>query len=143
MKEIKTDDVVKVHYTGSLEDGAVFDTSANREPFEFKVGEGKVIPGFNDAIIGKKKGDTVKVTIPFADAYGPYQKERLQKIGREQLQPELKPEVGMELVSKHPDGQEIVVRIHSVEEDHIIIDDNHPLAGKDLTFEITVVDVAE
>jgi len=143
MKEIKTDDIVTVHYTGLLDDGTVFDTSANREPFEFKVGEGKVIKGFNDAVIGKKKGDTVKVNIPFANAYGPYQKEMLQKIGKEQLQPDLKPELGMELVSKHPDGQEVVVRIRSVEDDHIVIDANHPLAGMDLTFEITVVDVAE
>jgi len=143
MKEIKTDDVVTVHYTGSLEDGTVFDTSPNREPFEFKVGEGKVIPGFNDAVIGKKKGEMVKITIPHAEAYGPYQKERLQKISKKNLQPDLKPEVDMELISKYPDGQETIVRICSVEEDHIVIDANHPLAGRDLTFEITIVDVKE
>ena len=142
MKKIEVNDVVTVHYTGSLENGTVFDTSANREPFEFKVGEGKVIKGFEDAVIGLKKDESVKVTIPFAEAYGPYQKEMLQKISKEHLQPDLKPEVGMELVSKHQDGQEVIVRIRSVEDDHIVIDANHPLAGMDLTFEIKVVEVS-
>jgi len=141
MKEIKTNDVIKVHYTGSLKDGTVFDSSVDREPFEFKVGEGKVIKGFEDAVLGMQIDETKSVTIPSDEAYGPVRKEMVSKVNREHLPEDINPEVGMELISKYPDGKEVIVRIQEVAEDHIVVDGNHPLAGKDLIFEIKVVEV--
>ena len=141
MEEVKANDTVKVHYTGSLSDGTIFDSSENREPFEFKVGAGQVIKGFEEAVIGLKKDESIKVTIPADEAYGPFMEERLQKVSKEQLPADIKPEIGMELASKYPDGQEIIVRVRSIEEDHIVIDANHPLAGLDLTFTIKVVEI--
>jgi len=141
MEEVKANDKVKVHYTGSLSDGTIFDSSENREPFEFKVGAGQVIKGFEEAVIGLKKDESIKVTIPADEAYGPFMEERLQKVSKEQLPADIKPEIGMELASKYPDGQEIIVRVRSIEEDHIVIDANHPLAGLDLTFTIKVVEI--
>jgi peptidylprolyl isomerase len=137
----KSGDTVKVHYTGTLDDGSVFDSSENREPLEFTLGEGSVIPGFENAVMGLKLGDSVTVTIPAGEAYGEYQDNMLMEIDRAQLPQGLNPEVGMQLQMQQMDGTAVIVVISEVGEDSITIDGNHPLAGKDLTFEIELVEI--
>ena len=134
-------DTVRVHYTGKLEDSTVFDSSLERDPLEFTLGEGKVIPGFEDAVRGMQVGQAKTVTLPAEEAYGPYLDEMVWVIGREQLPPELKPEVGQRLQMTQQDGTSIVVPVVDVSETTITVDANHPLAGKDLTFEIELLEI--
>jgi len=141
MSEAKKDTVVKVHYTGKLDSGQVFDTSKDREPLEFKIGEGKLIPGFENGVVGMKLQESKTIKIPFAEAYGEKKQELMIEVQNQQLPEELKPEIGMELVSKSPEGQEQIVKIAEVKEASIVVDANHPLAGEDLTFEIELVEI--
>ena len=141
MTKAKNGDTVKVHYTGKLDDGRVFDTSVNREPLEFKIGGGQVIPGFENAVIDMSKGENNTVTIPSDEAYGPHRKELLMEVKKEQLPPDFKPEIGGQLEAKQPNGQVLVVTITEVKEDTVLLDANHPLAGQDLTFEIELVEI--
>ena len=141
MSEAKKDNVVKVHYTGKLDNGQVFDSSKDREPLEFKIGEGKLIPGFEKGVIGMKLEESKTIKIPYSEAYGDKKQELMIEVQNQQLPEELKPEIGMELVSKRPDGQEQIVKIAEVKEASIVVDANHPLAGQDLTFEIELVDI--
>ena len=140
-KTVKTDDTVKVHYKGSLADGQIFDTSENREPLQFTMGAGQLIPGFEESVLGMSVEDVKTVQIPFAEAYGPVQEELMQEIGRNLLPEDLKVEVGMQLVSKQEDDAEVVVTVSEVKDETVVIDANHPLAGKDLTFEIKLVEI--
>jgi FKBP-type peptidyl-prolyl cis-trans isomerase SlpA len=139
MSEAKKDNVVKVHYTGKLDNGEVFDSSKDREPLEFKIGEGNLIPGFENGVIGMKLQESKTIRIPFTDAYGEKKPELMIEVNNQQLPDNLSPEVGMELVSKSKDGQEQIVTIAEVKDESIIVDANHPLAGEDLTFEIELV----
>ena len=141
MSEAKKDNVVKVHYTGKLDNGQVFDSSKDREPLEFKIGEGKLIPGFEKGVIGMKLEESKTIKIPYSEAYGDKKQELMIEVQNQQLPEELKPEIGMELVSKSPDGQEQIVKIAEVKEASIVVDANHPLAGQDLTFEIELVEI--
>jgi len=141
MSQVKKDDTVKVHYTGKLEDGQVFDSSLEREPIEFTLGQGQIIPGFEDGLIDMKVSDKKTVQIPHTEAYGEVQKELFQEVPKSQLPQEIEAEVGMGLVSKNPDGTERQLRVAEVKEESIIIDANHPLAGKDLTFELEVMEI--
>jgi len=140
-KTVKADDTVKVHYKGSLEDGQVFDTSENRDPLQFTMGTGQLIPGFENAVLGMSVDDVKTINIPFAEAYGSVQEELMQEISKNHLPEDLKVEVGMQLVSKQEDGAEVVVIVSEVKDETILIDANHPLAGKDLTFEIELVEI--
>ncbi len=137
----KAGDTVQVHYTGKLDDGSVFDSSAGRDPLEFTVGAGQVIPGFEQAVEGMAVGQTKTVTIPSAEAYGERVAEAVLQVPREQLPPDLEPEVGQQLVMQSRDGRQIPIVVVEVTEDSITIDANHPLAGRDLTFEIELVSV--
>ena len=137
----KAGDTVQVHYTGKLDDGSVFDSSAGRDPLEFTVGSGQVIPGFEQAVEGMAVGQTKTVTIPAAEAYGERVAEAVLQVPREQLPPDLEPEVGQQLVMQSRDGRQIPIVVVEVTEDSITIDANHPLAGRDLTFEIELVSV--
>jgi peptidylprolyl isomerase len=141
MAQAKHGDTVTVHYTGKLDDGTVFDSSHGGEPFEVTLGEGMVIPGFEEAVLGMNPGDTRTAKIPFADAYGPHRQELLIDVGRDQLEPGMTPQVGERLRSERPDGSDFVVVITNVTDASITVDANHPLAGKDLTFEITLVEI--
>ncbi|MDQ7917643.1 peptidylprolyl isomerase [Mesonia sp. MT50] len=141
MSQVKKNDTVKVHYTGKLEDGQVFDSSLEREPIEFTLGQGQIIPGFEDGLIDMKVSDKKTVQIPHTEAYGEVQKELFQEVPKSQLPQEIEPQVGMGLVSKNPDGTERQLRVAEVKEESIIIDANHPLAGKDLTFELEVMEI--
>ncbi|MFC4487726.1 MULTISPECIES: peptidylprolyl isomerase [Tepidiphilus] len=137
----KAGDTVQVHYTGKFDDGSVFDSSAGRDPLEFTVGSGQVIPGFEQAVEGMAVGQTKTVTIPAAEAYGDRVAEAVLQVPREQLPPDLEPEVGQQLVMQSRDGRQIPIVVVEVTEDSITIDANHPLAGRDLTFEIELVAV--
>jgi FKBP-type peptidyl-prolyl cis-trans isomerase SlpA len=141
MSEAKKDNVVKVHYTGKLDSGQVLDSSKDREPLEFKIGEGKLIPGFENGVVGMKLQESKTIKIPSSEAYGEKKPELMIEVENQQLPENLKPEVGMELVSKSPDGQEQIVKIAEVKDASIVVDANHPLAGQDLTFEVELVDI--
>lgn len=141
MPKVKDGDTVKVHYTGKLEDGSVFDSSVSRDPLEVTLGEGKLIPGFEKAVVGLEVGDKTTANIVSADAYGERRDDLEVTIEREQLPEDIEPEVGMQLQLNQPNGQPVPVQITKVEEENIIIDANHPLAGKDLTFDIELVEI--
>ncbi|WP_418513546.1 FKBP-type peptidyl-prolyl cis-trans isomerase [Corallibacter sp.] len=141
MSQVKENDTVRVHYTGKLSNGQVFDSSLEREPLEATLGQGMLIPGFEKAIIDMKVNDKKTVNIPMAEAYGDVQKELFHKVDKAQLPQEITPELGMGLVSKGEDGREHQFRIAEVNDDHIIVDGNHPLAGQDLTFELELVEI--
>jgi peptidylprolyl isomerase len=130
---------VQVHYTGKLQDGEVFDSSEGREPLQFQVGTGNIINGFEKAIIGKTTGDKVNVTIPVDEAYGPVREDLFVQIPFDKLPGQV--EVGQILQADSGNGQPVQVMVKEVNEDHIIIDGNHPLAGMNLTFDIEIVDV--
>jgi peptidylprolyl isomerase len=138
---VKNGDTVKVDYTGTLADGTRFDTSIGREPLEFTVGAGQMIAGFDKAIPGMKVGETKKVTIPAAEAYGEHQDNLVLVITRDRLPPDMSPEVGDHLGMQQPDGRSVGVVVIAASDSSITVDANHELAGKDLTFEITLVGI--
>ena len=141
MSKVKEGDKIKVHYTGKLTDGRVFDSSLEREPIEVTIGKGMLIPGFEKAIIDMKVNEKKTVEIAKEEAYGDIQKELFHEVKNEQLPPDVKPEIGMGLASKGQDGREHQFRVVDVKEDHIIIDGNHPLAGQNLIFDLEVVEI--
>lgn len=141
MSQVKEKDTVRVHYTGKLTSGEVFDSSLEREPLEFTLGQGMLIPGFENAVVNMKVNEKKTVNIPVAEAYGEKVDELFQKVEKAQLPEEIKPEVGMGLVAQNPDGTERQLRVAEVNEDHIVVDANHPLAGQDLVFDLEVVEI--
>ncbi|APY00950.1 FKBP-type peptidyl-prolyl cis-trans isomerase 2 [Lacinutrix venerupis] len=141
MSQVKANDTVKVHYTGKLKDGQVFDSSEGREPLEFTLGKGMLIPGFENAVIEMKVNDKKTVNIPVNEAYGEVNPDLFHNVEKAMLPAEVKPEVGLGLVSKDPQGNEHQFRIAEVNEDHIIVDGNHPLAGKELVFDLELVEI--
>lgn len=139
MSKVKANDTVKVHYTGKLSNGQIFDSSVEREPLEVQLGEGKLIPGFEKGLIDMAVKEKKTITIEKLEAYGEVSKELFHKVSKKELPEDLKPEVGMGLVGSNADGSQQQFRIAEVQEDHIIIDANHPLAGQDLIFELELV----
>jgi peptidylprolyl isomerase len=134
-------DKVKVHYTGTLKDGTVFDSSVDREPLAFTVGAGQMIQGFDAAVVGMKVGQTKKVTIPAAQAYGERQEGAVQVVAKTDLPPTMTPKVGDILVASAADGSSMNVKVIAVTDTTITVDGNHELAGQDLTFEIKMVEI--
>lgn len=141
MSQVKQNDTVKVHYTGKLANGEVFDSSLEKDPMEFQVGKGQLIPGFENGIIDMKVNEKKTLVIPMEEAYGEPRKELVQEVPKDKLPEEIKPEVGMGLVSTTPDGNEIQLVVKEVKDDAIVVDGNHPLAGQELTFDIEVVEI--
>lgn len=141
MSKVKENDTVKVHYTGKLNNGQVFDSSLQRGPLEVKLGQGSLIPGFEKELIDMSVNEKKTVTIPKEEAYGDIKKELFQSVKKEQLPESIKPEIGMTLVASTPDGSEQQVVIVDVKDDHIVLDANHPLAGQDLIFELELIDI--
>ncbi|MGA7677554.1 MAG: peptidylprolyl isomerase [Dehalococcoidia bacterium] len=139
--QAKNGDTVQVNYTLKLADGTVIESSAGREPLEFTLGAGQVIPGFEKAVFGMKVGEKKTVTIPVDEAYGPRRDDLVGELPREKLPSGLTPEVGQQLVMTRPDGGKTMVTITGVSDNTVTIDANHPLAGKDLTFEIELVKI--
>ena len=142
MSPAKKGDNVKVHYTGKLDDGMVFDTSEGKAPLEFQMGQNQVIPGFEDAVVGMNPGDKKTFKIPCDQAYGERREELVAQIGREQFPDHLTLEIGQQLQVPQEEGPPMVVRITAVTEETVTLDANHPLAGQDLTFEIELVEAA-
>jgi peptidylprolyl isomerase len=132
---------VKVHYTGKLKDGTIFDSSKDREPLEFVLGDGKMIKGFDVAVEGMKVGDDKSITIPSDEAYGEKREDMMLDVPLDQVPAEIKPEVGMDLSIQNQQGQPTPVKVVHVDESKITLDANHPLAGQDLVFDINLVEV--
>lgn len=141
MSIIKEGDTVTVHYTGTLNSGEVFDSSKDREPLSFTLGQGQLIAGFEKAVIGLSVGDTTTTNIPATEAYGERNPEMIVEVPKNQLPTEIEAKVGVQLQLNQPNGQAIPVQITEVNEDTITIDANHPLAGKNLSFEIEIVSI--
>lgn len=141
MIQAKPGDTVKIHYTGKLEDGTVFDSSVNREPLEFTLNGGQVIPGFEQAVVGMMPGESKTQKIPMEEAYGPYRSEMVIEVSRQQLPADLQPEVGQQLQVQQPNGQAVPVFVTEVTDATVTLDANHPLAGEDLTFDIQLVEI--
>jgi FKBP-type peptidyl-prolyl cis-trans isomerase 2 len=139
--QAKDGDTVKVNYTGTLDDGTVFDTSFNREPLEFTIGEGQLIPAFEEAAVGMTPGERKTVHIPSNEAYGPRHEELVAKVDRTEFPEGLDPEIGNMLKMQRPDGQTLVVTVTDISDEDVTLDANHPLAGKDLNFDIEMVEV--
>ncbi|MCP4460458.1 MAG: peptidylprolyl isomerase [Cytophagales bacterium] len=141
MSKAKANDKVKVHYTGKLKSGQIFDSSLERDPLAFTVGGGQMIPGFDAAVNGMGVSEKTNVTIPCAEAYGDRRDDMLQQISRTQLPADMKPEVGQTLVASQEGGGEQHVIIKDVNDQMITVDANHPLAGEDLFFEIELLSI--
>lgn len=139
--KVKNNDTIRVHYKGTLTDGQMFDSSEGREPLEFQVGTGQVIPGFDSAVIDMEVGEEKEFKIDCDNAYGQRDERLIQQVPTAQLPEGLSPEVGMMLSSTLPNGQQIPVKITEIKESEITIDANHPLAGEDLTFAIKLVEI--
>lgn len=132
-------DTVHIHYTGRFDDGTVFDSSQGRDPLDFVLGSGQVIPGFDQAVAGMEVGETKTVTIEASDAYGDHREELVIHVGRSDLPDGLEPEVGQHLQMSSPDGQTFQVAVVKTTDEKVVLDANHPLAGRDLTFDIELV----
>ena len=141
MAEAKNGDKVKIHYTGKLKDETVFDSSVEREPLEFTVGDGKIIPGFDNAVVGMNPGESKTVTISPDMAYGPHREELVVDVERERVPNNLDLKVGGFVQIRQRDGGVIQAKVTDVSESKVTLDANHPLAGKDLTFDIKLVEI--
>ena len=141
MSQAKQGDSVKIHYTGRLDDGTVFDSSKGREPLEFKLGEGQVIPGFEVAVLGMATGDTKTARIEAEDAYGPHREEMVLKVEKGQFPEDIEPQIGQQLQLGQPGGEVVRVVVTEVSEADVTLDANHPLAGKALSFDIELVEI--
>lgn len=141
MSKAKNGDTVNIHYKGSLDDGTVFDSSEGRDPLSFTIGSGQVIPGFEEAVTGMEVGESKSVNIPADKAYGQRNEEMVIEAPRDQVPPEITPEVGQQLQMGGPNGEVVVVVITEVTDEFIKLDANPPLAGKDLNFDIELVSI--
>ncbi|MBV5304548.1 MAG: peptidylprolyl isomerase [Chlorobium sp.] len=141
MGQAKKGDTVKVHYTGTLEDGTMFDTSAEREPLKFTVGGGEVIAGFDTAVIEMSIGDKKVTVIPADQAYGEHSKDLVTDVDRERFPADMELEIGQQLQVGLQDGNQAVVMIVDLSDTSVTLDANHPLAGQQLTFEIELVEI--
>jgi peptidylprolyl isomerase len=141
MRTARSGDTVKVHYTGRLDDGTVFDSSREHDPLTFTIGEGSLIRGFEDAVVGMSVGEAKTETVPSGMAYGDEAPELFMNVARGDFPPDVEPVVGQMLEIRKPDGRRIPVIVNDVTEEEVTLNANHPLAGKDLTFEIQLVEI--
>ena len=139
MQQVKKGDTVKVHYHGKLTDGSTFDSSEGREPLEFEVGSGMVIPGFDEGVTGMVIGEKKTVHIPNTEAYGPKQEDMVMDFPKDKFPADMVPEVGMQLNMSNGSGQNFPVVIVDVRDEVVVLDANHPLAGQDLIFDLELV----
>tara|TARA_B100000029_G_C16917344_1_gene720022 strand:+ start:50 stop:481 length:432 start_codon:yes stop_codon:yes gene_type:complete len=143
MRQVATGDTVRVHYTGTLDDGTEFDTSTDRDPIAFMIGGGQVLPGFENALVGMTEGETKSITLSPEDAYGPHDAELLHAVERERIPDEIDLKVGALLQAGDAQSNEITLRVVEVSDEMATLDANHPLAGETLTFELTMVAFGE
>ena len=137
----KLGDTVLVNYTGKLDDGSVFDTSQERGPLRINLGETRLIPGFQEAVVGMQQGQTKTATIPPEEAYGPRREEMVIDIDRGKLPPDLSPHVGQDLQLQTQTGQPVPAKVVGISDEAVKVDANHPLAGQELTFDIELVEI--
>ena len=142
MTKAKVGDTVKIHYTGKLKDGTVFDSSREREPLQFNIGSGQVIPGFEEAVTGMTPGEKKTAQIPCDKAYGERNPSMVMVVDRKHVPAELNPEVGQRLELGSPSGELLAVTVIEVNDKNITLDANPPLSGEDLTFELELVEIA-
>ncbi|HSF93222.1 MAG TPA: peptidylprolyl isomerase [Paracoccaceae bacterium] len=141
MTQVKSGDTVRIHYTGTLENGETFDSSAGRDPLEFQVGSGQIIPGLDKELPGMSVGDKKKVSIAPAEAYGEHNPDNTQAVPREQIPADIPLEIGGSLQVQTPTGQAMVVTVASLSDEEVVLDANHPLAGKTLVFDFEIVSI--
>ncbi len=141
MSTVKANDTVKVHYTGRLADGEVFDSSIGGEPLEFTMGQGQLIPGFEAGVLDMAVNEKKTIVIPSEDAYGDKDENLVYEVKKDMLPPGEEPEVGMQLITQAPDGPQIPLVITEIKDETVIVDANHPLAGRELTFELEVISI--
>jgi FKBP-type peptidyl-prolyl cis-trans isomerase 2 len=141
MQQVKSGDKVKVHYHGRLTNGETFDSSEGRQPLEFEVGSGMVIKGFDDGVTGMVVGDKKTITIPFLEAYGAVNQEMVIEFPKEQFPADMQLELGMPLMMSNGQGQNFQVTVVEIKEATVMLDANHPLAGKDLVFDLELVEI--
>ena len=133
---------VKVHYTGKLASGEVFDTSKERGPVEFKIGEGQILPSFEQAIVGMNPGETKTITLQPDEAFGPHRDDRMIEVPRERIPDETHLEVGQRLQMRSPDGDAVLVAVAEINPETVTLDANHPLAGEELVFDVELLEVS-
>lgn len=143
MSQTKSCDTVMVHYTGVLEDGQEFDSSKGKDPLKFKIGDGSLVPGFENALVGMEVGEKKAVTLPPSEAYGERQSELVAGINKENFSDNIEPKVGLQLQVKQPGGNILHVTVTNISDDLITIDANPPLAGKTLVFNIELVEIEQ
>lgn len=141
MQTAKKGDKVKIHYHGTLENGQIFDSSLERSPLEFELGSGMVIQGFDNGVLGMAIGDKKTVNIPFMEGYGPVNPEMIFEFPKSNFPEEIVPEIGLQLTMNNQDGQQFLVTIIEVKEETVILDANHSLAGKNLIFDLELVEI--
>ena len=141
MTEVKSGDTVRIHYTGTLVDGSQFDSSQGRDPLEFVVGSGQIIPGLDKALPGMSEGDKKTVNVPAEEAYGKVDPNARQAIPRDQIPADVPLEIGGQLQVQTQDGRAVPVQVADVNDETVVLDANHPLAGKELVFAIELVSI--
>lgn len=139
----KQGDTIRVHYTGKLEDGTVFDSSLRRDPMEFTLGAGEVIPGFEQAVVGMNPGESKTFEVTAEQAFGSYREELVQEIDRDLVSPDLHLEIGQQLALRQPQGPSVRVTVTEISESSVTLDANHPLAGRDLSFDVQLVEIVQ
>lgn len=142
MAQVKKGDKVKVHYHGKLTTGETFDSSEGRDPLEFEVGSGHVIKGFDDGVTGMEPGEKKTINIPFLEAYGPRNQEMLIEVTKDKFPEDMEIELGLPLVMSDGQGHQFQVTIVEIKETSVMLDANHPLAGKDLIFDLELVEIS-
>jgi FKBP-type peptidyl-prolyl cis-trans isomerase 2 len=141
MQQAKKGDKVKIHYHGKLNDGSTFDSSAGREPLAFEIGSGMVIPGFDDGVTGMTVGEKKTINIPADQAYGQVSEEMIMEFPLNQFPADMVPEIGMQLTMSNNQGQNFPVVIVELKDESVMLDANHPLAGKELIFDLELVEI--
>lgn len=141
MTQAKNGDTVKVHYTVKFDDGTVSETTIDQDPIEFTIGEGQRIPGFEQAVVGMSPGDWKATKIPADEAHGPHREEMVVEVDRNQFPAHVEPQVGQLIQVSQPNGHNFIVTVTDASESSVILDANHPLAGKDLTFDIQLIEI--
>jgi FKBP-type peptidyl-prolyl cis-trans isomerase 2 len=141
MRKSQDGDTVKVHYTGKVKDGEVFDSSREREPLEVTIGQNQVIPGFENALKDLSVGETRQITLAPEDAYGPYREDMIVKVDRSRFPENVDPQIGQRFQVQSADGSPLTVMVKDTADDGVTLDANHPLAGKDLEFDLEMVEI--
>jgi peptidylprolyl isomerase len=141
MTKVENGNTVKVHYTGKLDNGDVFDSSQNKDPLQFQIGGGQVIKGFEAAILGLGVGEKTTTTIPPEEAYGPYNDKMIMNVEKKQFPENLTLTLNQQLQIPQENGATVIVTVTDIQDDMVTLDGNHPLAGKTLIFDLELVEI--